>query len=423
MPAVLCHEDAQALAHKVVGDLVELFVSGDVESAGGADGIVDGVGKPRLEGGVEKGVQEDLLALVAVDVQGAVEPDGPLGDRPRLVGAQDVHAAEILDGGEPLHDDPLLCHPPCAMGEVDGDDRGEKLWGQPHGERHGEKEGLHDGPPEVDVEAEDDDDDEKGDLHEEKAEAAHTGLEVRLGRSDLEPLRNAAEFGCKPRVHDEGARRAADHMGPHEEGIGPRGKRGVGREDPFHLVDGECLARERRLVDEEILRREDQAVAGNGVAGPQQSDIARHNLLQGNLRLGPVAKHRGLDLDDLDELLHGIGGPPLLPEAQKAADPDDNEDDDGIGDIAEEKGEDGGKYEDQDDGARKLRKEQGRDVRAFFRLQEVFPVDCETACRFAFRQALCGALKRKNQLRGGNGPVPVGGVHDLRHPVSLLALH
>ncbi len=342
MPAVLCYKNTQALAHEVVGDLVELFVSRDVESAGGADGFVDGVGESRLEGGVEKGVQQDLLALVAVDIQGAVEPDGPLGDRARLVGAQDVHAAEILDGGEPLHDDPLLCHPPCAMGEVDGDDRGEKLWGQPHGECHGEEEGLHDGPSEVDVEAEDDKDDEKGDLHEQKAEAAHTGLEVRLGRSDLEPLRNAAEFGCKPRVHDEGAGRAAHHMGPHEEGIGPRGKRDVGREDPFHLVDGECLARECRLVDEEILRREDQAVAGNGVAGPQQRDIARHNLLQGNLRLGPVAKHRGLDLDDLDELLHGIGGSPLLPEAQEAADPDDDEDDDGIRKIAEENGKDGG---------------------------------------------------------------------------------
>ena len=103
-------------------------------------------------------------------------------------------------------------------------------------------------------------------------------------------------------------------------------------------------------------------------------------------------------------------------------DQDDPEDDDGIGGVAEEEGQAGGEEEDQDDRALELREEQGRDVRALFRLQEVFPVDCETACRFAFRQALCGALKRKNQLRGGNGPVPVGGVHNLRHPVCLMVV-
>ena len=59
-------QDAQPLADEVVGHLVQLLVAGHVERTVGADRLVDRIGEARLEEGVEVGVEQDLLALLAL---------------------------------------------------------------------------------------------------------------------------------------------------------------------------------------------------------------------------------------------------------------------------------------------------------------------------------------------------------------------
>ena len=48
---------------------------------------------------------------------------GPFGQGAGFVGADDVHAAEVLDRSEPFDDHLYLRHPFGAVGKVDADDR------------------------------------------------------------------------------------------------------------------------------------------------------------------------------------------------------------------------------------------------------------------------------------------------------------
>ena len=73
-------------------------------------------------------------------VEDVAQDDRAFGQRARLVGAQDVHAAEVLDGVEPAHDDAALAHRPGAGGERDADDRRQQFRRQADGQRHGEEQ-------------------------------------------------------------------------------------------------------------------------------------------------------------------------------------------------------------------------------------------------------------------------------------------
>ncbi len=53
-----------------------------------------------------------------------------------------VHAAEILDGVEPLDDHLLAAHGERALGEADGDDHGQHLGREAHGHGQREEEGA-----------------------------------------------------------------------------------------------------------------------------------------------------------------------------------------------------------------------------------------------------------------------------------------
>ena len=54
------------------------------------------------------------------------------------------------------------------------------------------------------------------------------------------------------------------------------------------------LARERRLVHEQVFRFKQQTIAGNRVARSEQDDIARHDLLHRHSSLASVAPHSAL---------------------------------------------------------------------------------------------------------------------------------
>ena len=79
--------------------------------------LVEQVLEAGLVKGVEVGQLEDALVLFADHVAVLLEDDPVLGEGPGLVGAQDVHRAEVLDGVEPLDDDLLLRQRDRADGE------------------------------------------------------------------------------------------------------------------------------------------------------------------------------------------------------------------------------------------------------------------------------------------------------------------
>ena len=57
-----------------------------------------------------------------------LQADAGFGQRAGLVRAQDVHAAQIMNGSQALDDDLLLCHAQGATGQGHGDHHGQKLW-------------------------------------------------------------------------------------------------------------------------------------------------------------------------------------------------------------------------------------------------------------------------------------------------------
>src|SRR3990172_3629204 len=96
----------------------------------------------------------------------------------------------------------------------------------------------------------------------------------------------------------------AHHRGALEHGRGrlldgcSGGNRGIGV-----LLPREGLARQRRLVEEEIPAREQSAVARHEVPGREPDDVARHHLPCRNLLGPPVAQHGGALADAIAEPL------------------------------------------------------------------------------------------------------------------------
>ena len=70
-------------------------------------GAIEHVLEARLEVAVQIGEREHTFVSVAGDIAVALEEDVVLCEGAGLVGAEDVHRAEVLDGVEPLDDDAL----------------------------------------------------------------------------------------------------------------------------------------------------------------------------------------------------------------------------------------------------------------------------------------------------------------------------
>ena len=74
-----------------------------------------------------------------------------IGQCSGLVRAEDIHAAKMLDGGKPLHNDLLFCHFLGAMGQIDADDGRQQLRSQPHRQSHRKKKRFQYGPVKMDI--------------------------------------------------------------------------------------------------------------------------------------------------------------------------------------------------------------------------------------------------------------------------------
>ena len=100
------HRDAAAL--EVERHLVDLAPAADVDPAMFEDGFVERAAQAALEPAVEVGQLEHTRALLPERIDMALHADMRLGQRAGLVGAEDVHRAEVLDRALALDDDLLL---------------------------------------------------------------------------------------------------------------------------------------------------------------------------------------------------------------------------------------------------------------------------------------------------------------------------
>ena len=173
-----------------------------------------------LEAGLEVAdqvaVQQHLLGFLSRHVAMPLKDDAILGERAGFVGAQNVHAAEVLNGVQPLDDHLLAAHGERALGEADRDDHGQHLRREAHGHGHREEKGAL---PIVLGEPVDEEDQRHHHGHEldhEPGEAVEALIEAGGRRLCRDRAGHAAEIGVDPGGDHDCGRRAAFDAGPHE---------------------------------------------------------------------------------------------------------------------------------------------------------------------------------------------------------------
>ena len=224
-PFVAAHDHAQPLAHEVVGDLRELPIGdrGNVAQ----QRLVDRIDQAAVQARVAHREREHVGGRPSLAVVRARDVHHAFGERAGLVRAEDIHAAEVLDGGQPLHQHALLGQRRRAAREDDVEDRGQELRAEAHRERDREQQRLHDRAREQHVDGEHGDDKHGHRAGEKDAELAHAPIELRLRRPEAQASRDAAVRGGSPRLDDQDARDSGADVGPHEHGnwCAPRARR------------------------------------------------------------------------------------------------------------------------------------------------------------------------------------------------------
>jgi hypothetical protein len=310
-------------------------------------GLVDRVVHAALEVAVDVGEEKRPLRGLAERVGVGRELHLAGGERPRLVAAEHVDAAEVLDGREARDDHLLARQPHRALRERDGGDHRQELGREPHGQGHREEQRLQRFAPERGGDHGDEEHEEEHEPENESPELGHAPFELGLRRAGREGAGDVAEGGVgSGREHDRcrGAahhRRAEEHrMGHLDRALRRRGSRvGV-------LFGGQRLAGERGLVHVQIFALDQARIGRDQVARGEPEDVARHQLAPRDLAEHPVSQRgrggRDLGAKPLDRAVRS----PRLRRLDRDAQRHDDHDDRRIRQIAEGRRRQAGEQED-----------------------------------------------------------------------------
>ena len=249
------------------------------------DRDVEQVLESRLVEAVEIRDREDEVVLLSHDVDVSLEDDLVLRERPGLVGAEDVHRAEILDRVQPLHHGLSPRHRHGALCQVRRDDHRQHLGREPDRDGETEQQRLDPVPLAEPIEQKDDRHHHGDEADEKPTHLLHADVERRVGATTGEPLGEAPEARLSAGRDDHAGRGAAHDARAHEADrrqLGERARRCRTRR-PVRLFDRQRLTRERRLAHEQVLRRDHAEVGRNHVARRQVDDVSRHQLVHRDL--------------------------------------------------------------------------------------------------------------------------------------------
>ena len=379
----LLDHDAEQSPREVVGKLGELAVAREVgrRRGSGEDRRVERIGEARLEVAVQvaelQGARR-LARVVTVDAHRADDPELAGGEGAGLVRAQDRDAAQVLDRRQALHQHAAPAERPRALGEVERHDGRQQLRREADRERDREQERVEDGPVQRQVDRQHGDHEDGGHPEDQAAEGANAALEVVLRRPFGEVARDLPVAGAGAGRRDDGTARAA-HDARSEEGeavaiIGTgrpeRGAAGI-------LGRGCRLARERRLVDVQVVGVDDPDVGRHDVSRAQQHEVVADDVVHGDLLPGPVADDGRVQRQAGLEGGHRGLGPGLLDEAQHRAQGDDREDDAGRHRVAHDQADQARRDKDEHERARDLGDEDGEERPAASAADRVRAVESE----------------------------------------------
>ena len=348
--------------------------------AGDAAAVLPGIGAERHGGGGQR----------RVTPKGIHHRHPVLGQRARLVGADDLGAAQCLHGGEPT-DDGL---PPGHIGDADGqhhrDHGGEALGDGGHRQGHRRHKGIQNDPegkspgPE-DLHGEDEGADGQHQPGEGAGELAQFSLEgglslLRVGKG----VGDLAHLGIHPRGGKDGFAPAIDHHGTHVDHVFPipqgdiRGSLGQG-DGVGGLADGEGLTGEGGLLGFQTGTFDEPPVGGDGVPGLQQYHVPHRQILAADGADLAAPQYPG---GGGGHLLQSLDGPfrlVLLVDPQHRVDDHHRQDDDHIGKTLplhrrQYAADGGGRQQDEDHRVGQLAEEADGEGNAGGRRQFVFAV-------------------------------------------------
>ena len=158
------------------------------------------------------------------------------------------------------------CHDLGALRQVDGDDGRQQLGRQPNRQRNGKQQRVEDRLLEKHVDRKDREHEQQRDLGDQVAQTADPALELGLWRRAREPLGDLAE--CRrlagPNNHHAGA--TGSHVGAHEHAVGPSDQIRPGAGRLRRLFYRERFSGEHGLVDEAVVRFQDDTVCRHHAA-------------------------------------------------------------------------------------------------------------------------------------------------------------
>ncbi len=174
--------------------------------------LVEGVGGGQLgelkgPQGVDGGPVEHVRVGGAVRAHGAVDGGAVLGEGARLVDAQDVGRAEVVQGGQPPDDDLAAAREPGgAARQRRRDDDGQHLRREPDRDRDGERQRLHSAPPHQRVDQQHQRGGEQHEPDEGPGDAVHRAVEGGRGPMPAAGVRTGED---RVRAGGDDERRAA----------------------------------------------------------------------------------------------------------------------------------------------------------------------------------------------------------------------
>ena len=113
--------DTQAFSNEIIGDFILFTVSRDVNFLMLKDRFIDGICKTGFIRCIEIRKKEYFITGIPVHIECRFNLHGSFSKGAGFIGADNVHASEILDGRKPLDDHLLLSHFFGSVGKVYAD--------------------------------------------------------------------------------------------------------------------------------------------------------------------------------------------------------------------------------------------------------------------------------------------------------------
>ncbi|MFT4197206.1 MAG: hypothetical protein QM601_04740 [Pseudoxanthomonas sp.] len=402
-------------ALEIVGDLVELARRVRINAlvpAARRHRLVQRVADAGLQAGVVHRQAQHLRRRPALRIDSAVQLDHAVGQGAGLVGAQHVHAAEVLDRVEALDDHPFARHRPRAVREGDRQDRRQQLRRQPHRQRGGEQQGVDGRPVQEQVDRQHRHHHAEHQPHQQGAEAVQAALELGFRRAQPQPVGDAAEHAGAAGVDHHRPRAAAAQRGAHEHAVVARGQCRIGRAFAGPLLHRQRLAGQDRLVDEAVACLQYPRIGRHQVAGRKLDDVPRHHLLGRDRLPAAVADHVGRDRDPPPQRFHRGRGAVFLDEAEHRGQQHDGEHDPGVGPFVHQQRHRRGDQQDDHQRIGEAAEQQPRPRPGPAGGQRVRPEPLQAFARRARGQAFFVRIERVQDLGGRSRPV----AFDIGHP-------